>query len=138
MLAFAESEAEVLKALEEDVYFKEDVWDWHKVQIQPVSLDVPSYSIQSVRLTIISSNLLLGSLYRVLMSSSQDLGMVAYSPRVLHHGCLSTKSFSISSEPATGARIQSKLRFQILLFEHSFCNHSALNLASRCFRHDVR
>ena len=48
MLAFAESEAEVLKVLQEDIYFKEDVWDWHKVQIQPVCLDVQSSCIQSV------------------------------------------------------------------------------------------
>ena len=48
MLAFAESEGEVLKALREDIYFKEDVWDWHKVQIQPVCLEVPSLCIQSV------------------------------------------------------------------------------------------
>ena len=48
MLAFAESEAEVLKALQEDIYFKEDVWDWHKIQIQPVCLDVPPSCIQSV------------------------------------------------------------------------------------------
>lgn len=48
MLAFAESEAEVLKVLQEDIYFKEDVWDWHKVQIHPVCLDVPSSCTYSV------------------------------------------------------------------------------------------
>ena len=39
MLAFAESKADVLKALQEDIYFKEGVWDWHNVQIHPVYLD---------------------------------------------------------------------------------------------------
>lgn len=40
MLAFAESKADVIKALQEDIYFKEGVWDWHNVQIHPVYLDV--------------------------------------------------------------------------------------------------
>lgn len=40
MLAFAESKTDVLKALQEDIYFKEGVWDWHNVQIHPVYLDV--------------------------------------------------------------------------------------------------
>lgn len=40
MLASAESKADVLKALQEDIYFKEGVWDWHNVQIHPVYLDV--------------------------------------------------------------------------------------------------
>lgn len=36
MLAFAESEEDVLKALREDIYSTEGVWDWNKVQIHPV------------------------------------------------------------------------------------------------------
>ncbi|KAI9835830.1 MAG: hypothetical protein M1837_003579 [Sclerophora amabilis] len=35
MLALAETEAEVLQALKEDIYYKSDVWDWGKVQIYP-------------------------------------------------------------------------------------------------------
>lgn len=35
MLAFAESEEDVLKALREDIYSTEGVWDWNKVQIHP-------------------------------------------------------------------------------------------------------
>ncbi|KAF6229536.1 hypothetical protein HO173_011391 [Letharia columbiana] len=35
MLAFAESKEDVIKALQEDVYFKQGVWDWNKVQIHP-------------------------------------------------------------------------------------------------------
>ncbi|KAF6224074.1 hypothetical protein HO133_010648 [Letharia lupina] len=35
MLAFAESKEDVLKALQEDVYFTQGVWDWNKVQIHP-------------------------------------------------------------------------------------------------------
>ena len=37
MLALAESREEVLKALQEDIYYKSGVWDWDKVQIYPVS-----------------------------------------------------------------------------------------------------
>ena len=40
MLAVAESKEEVLRALQEDVYFKESIWDWNKVQIYPVYLDI--------------------------------------------------------------------------------------------------
>lgn len=35
MLAHAESKEEVLRKLKEDVYTKEEVWDWDKVQIYP-------------------------------------------------------------------------------------------------------
>ncbi|KAL2051582.1 hypothetical protein ABVK25_008244 [Lepraria finkii] len=35
MLALAESKGEVLKALQEDIYYKSGVWDWEKVQIYP-------------------------------------------------------------------------------------------------------
>ncbi len=44
MLAFAESKEVVLKALQEDIYFQEGVWDWNGVQIHPVCLDYPSIS----------------------------------------------------------------------------------------------
>ena len=54
---------------------------------------------------------------------------------MMHEPFLS--SISTSGQPGSGATIQSELSFQTLLFEHSFCNHSALNLASRCFGHDV-
>jgi hypothetical protein len=40
MLAFADSREEVLKALQEDIYYKSGVWDWDKVQIYPVCLEV--------------------------------------------------------------------------------------------------
>jgi len=39
MLALAESKEEVLKALQEDVYYKSGIWDWEKVQIHPVCHD---------------------------------------------------------------------------------------------------
>jgi len=39
MLALAESKEEVLKALQEDVYYKSGIWDWEKVQIHPVCPD---------------------------------------------------------------------------------------------------
>jgi uncharacterized protein len=35
MLAYAESKEAVLQRLKEDLYTKEDVWDWDKVQIWP-------------------------------------------------------------------------------------------------------
>ncbi|KAL9097226.1 MAG: hypothetical protein Q9165_000653 [Trypethelium subeluteriae] len=35
MLAWAESRDEVMKVIEEDVYFKNDVWDKSKIQIYP-------------------------------------------------------------------------------------------------------
>lgn len=46
MLALAESKEDVLKALRKDIYYKEDVWDWDKVQIYPVYLDFSSFCIQ--------------------------------------------------------------------------------------------
>lgn len=36
MLALSESKEDVLKALQEDIYFTEGVWDWNKIQIYPV------------------------------------------------------------------------------------------------------
>ena len=36
MLACADSKENVLKALHEDIYSKEGVWNWDKVQIYPV------------------------------------------------------------------------------------------------------
>lgn len=36
MLALAESKEEVLKALQEDVYYKRNIWDRNKIQIHPV------------------------------------------------------------------------------------------------------
>lgn len=48
MLAFAESKDDVLKALQEDVYFKEGVWDWNKVQIYPVRLHISRIRSRSV------------------------------------------------------------------------------------------
>lgn len=69
MLAFAESKEDVLKALQEDVYFKEGVWNWNKVQIHPVCLGSPRPHSPSVPLTIVSSNLLLGSLSRMPVST---------------------------------------------------------------------
>lgn len=50
MLAVAESKGEVLRALQEDVYFKEGIWDWNKVQIHPVYLDVPQTPVPSALL----------------------------------------------------------------------------------------
>lgn len=35
MLAFAETKEDVIKALQDDVYFEEGVWDWKKAQIHP-------------------------------------------------------------------------------------------------------
>ena len=81
MLAFAASKDEVLKALQEDIYFKEYVWDWHNVQIHPVYRKIPLHCTQSVPLTAVSSNLHLGSLFRAPMSS------LARSVRAQH--CLS-------------------------------------------------
>lgn len=69
MLAFAESKEDVLKALQEDVYFTQGVWDWNKVQIHPVCRDIARPYSPSVSLTTISSNLLLGNLSRVPMST---------------------------------------------------------------------
>ncbi len=37
MLALAESKEEVIKALQEDVYYKSGIWNWDRVQIHPVS-----------------------------------------------------------------------------------------------------
>lgn len=64
MLAFAESKEDVIKALQEDVYFKQGVWDWNKVQIHPVCRDTARPYSLSVSLTIISSSLLLDNLFR--------------------------------------------------------------------------
>ena len=41
MLAFAETKVDVIKALQDDVYFKEGVWDWKKAQIHPVCQEFP-------------------------------------------------------------------------------------------------
>ncbi|KAK0514652.1 hypothetical protein JMJ35_003269 [Cladonia borealis] len=35
LLALAESREEVVKALQEDVYYKSGIWDWDRVQIHP-------------------------------------------------------------------------------------------------------
>jgi uncharacterized protein len=35
MLAYAETKEEVLEKLKADIYSKEEVWDWSKVQIWP-------------------------------------------------------------------------------------------------------
>lgn len=64
MLAFAESKKDVLKALQEDIYFKQGVWNWNKVQIHPVCLDILRPHTPSVPLTITSSSVALGSLFR--------------------------------------------------------------------------
>ena len=80
MLAFAASKDEVLKALQEDIYFKEYVWDWQNIQIHPVYLKIPSHCIESVPLMVLSSNLHSGNLFRAPMS-------LARSVRVQH--CLS-------------------------------------------------
>lgn len=40
MLALADSKEEVLKALQEDIYYKSGIWDWEKVQIHPVCVEV--------------------------------------------------------------------------------------------------
>lgn len=69
MLAFAESKEDVLKALQEDIYFKEGVWDWNQVQIHPVCLDTPAPHSPSVPLMIISFSLLLGNLFKVSMTT---------------------------------------------------------------------
>ena len=37
MLALAESREEVIKVLQEDVYYKSGIWNWERVQIYPVS-----------------------------------------------------------------------------------------------------
>ena len=36
MLALADSKEEVLKALQEDIYYRSGIWDWEKLQIYPV------------------------------------------------------------------------------------------------------
>lgn len=36
MLALADSREEVLKALQDDIYYKSGVWDWDQLQIYPV------------------------------------------------------------------------------------------------------
>ena len=36
MLAFAETKEDVIKALQDDVYFEKGVWDWKKARIHPV------------------------------------------------------------------------------------------------------
>ena len=41
MLAFAETKEDVIKALQDDVYFEEGVWDWKKAQIHPVCQESP-------------------------------------------------------------------------------------------------
>jgi hypothetical protein len=35
MLAYAETKEEVIESLKNDIYSKEGVWDWDKVQIWP-------------------------------------------------------------------------------------------------------
>ena len=52
MLAFAESKEDVIKALHDDVYFKEGVWDWKKAQIHPVC-EVPRSHNSSFPLMIV-------------------------------------------------------------------------------------
>ena len=69
MLARAESEDEVVKALQEDIYFKDGVWDWNNRQIHPVYLNIPSFCAESNPLTVESSKLPLGKLLQASTSS---------------------------------------------------------------------
>ena len=69
MLARADSKDEVVKALQEDIYFKEGIWDWDNVQIHPVYSHIPSSCTQSESLMVESSNLRLGKLLESIMSS---------------------------------------------------------------------
>ena len=40
LLALAESKEDVIKCLQDDVYYKNNVWDWERVKIYPVCFHV--------------------------------------------------------------------------------------------------
>ena len=68
MLALAESREEVIRTLQEDVYYKAGIWDWDQVQIYPVS-GIGRWSPQSSSTNQGSSNLRSGNLFNVPMVS---------------------------------------------------------------------
>ena len=73
MLAFAKSKEDVLGALQEDIYFKEGIWDWDRVQIHPVCLNIPRSCSTKVPLTSTSSSLFLDNLVRVPLSEASNV-----------------------------------------------------------------
>ena len=66
MLALAESREEVIRTLQEDVYYKSGIWNWDQVQIHPVS-GIGRGSPQSSSTNQGSSNLRSGNLFDVPM-----------------------------------------------------------------------
>ena len=83
MLAFAESKEDVIKALQDDVYFEEGVWDWKKAQIHPVCQEVPRSHNPSFPLMIVSSSLLVDNRFRKPVSK-MDLKLQASSCRFIY------------------------------------------------------
>ena len=69
MLALAESREEVIRTLQEDVYYKSGIWNWDQVQIHPVS-GIDQWSSQSSSTNQGSLILPSGSLYNVPMVSN--------------------------------------------------------------------
>ena len=68
MLALAESREEVIRTLQEDVYYKSGIWNWDQVRIHPVS-GIGRWSSQSSSTNHGSLNLLSGNLFNVPMAS---------------------------------------------------------------------
>ena len=83
MLAFAKSKEDVLGALQEDIYFKEGVWDWDKVQIHPVCLNILPSRSTTVPLTSTSSSLLSNNLVRVPLSEASNVHL-GYNDSLFH------------------------------------------------------
>lgn len=55
MVAVASSKEEVVERLKQDIYSKEEVWDWDKVQIYPVSF--PLVSLFSVFVVVVEDGI---------------------------------------------------------------------------------
>ena len=68
MLALAESREEVIRTLQEDVYYKSGIWNWDQVQIHPVS-GIGRRSSQSSSTNQGSLNPRSGNLFNVPMVS---------------------------------------------------------------------
>ena len=64
MLALAESREEVIRTLQEDVYYKSGIWNWDQVQIHPVSA-IGRWCPQSSSTNQGSSNLRLDNHFNV-------------------------------------------------------------------------
>ena len=90
MLALAESREEVIRTLQEDVYYKSGIWNWDQVQIHPVS-EIDRWSLQTSSANQRSSNLRSGNLFNVPTVSGvlRNQCKWCYYKRMEHKSCMS-------------------------------------------------